>query len=357
MNLDFIRLFFLPLIATSVLSFFLAPLVIKFAWKVGIIDDPKNNKHPKVIHTTPTPRGGGLGIYLAIFLGCLLFLPVDKQLVAILLGGALLVLMGIIDDKKNLNPYVRLVIQFIAAGIPIAAGIGIAFLTNPFNGIINVSQPQIHFFLFGEARSIWILSDIFALFWIVSLINFLNMGAKGVPGQLPGIATIAAITIAILSFRFSADITEWPVTLLAAIVAGSFLGFLPWNTFPQRIMPAFSGSNIAGYFLAILAILTTTKVGTLTVVLAVPVIDTGYTIVRRILSGKSPVWGDRGHLHHKLLDLGLSQQQVAFLYWGMTSALGFAALYLNATSKFYTIIGVSVFIGGLLVWLTYRKKI
>jgi UDP-GlcNAc:undecaprenyl-phosphate GlcNAc-1-phosphate transferase len=357
MYISFLRLLLFPLIAAAALSFFLAPLIIKFAWKAKLIDDPKKNTHPKVIHTIPTPRGGGLGIYFAILIACLLFLPIDRQLIAILLGGALLVVMGIIDDKKNLNPYLRLVIQFIAASIPIAAGIGIAFLTNPFNGIIDVSNPQIHFYLFSQARSIWVLSDVLALFWIVALINFLNMGAKGVPGQLPGIATIAGITIAILSFRFSADIIEWPVTLLAAIVAGSFLGFLPWNTFPQRIMPAFSGSNVAGYFLAILAILTTAKVGTLTVVLAVPLIDTGYTIVRRILSGKSPVWGDRGHLHHKLLDLGISQKQVAFLYWGVTAILGFAALYLNATSKFYTIIGVSAFVGGLLVWLTYRKKI
>jgi len=92
------------------------------------------------------------------------------------------------------------------------------------------------------------------------------------------------------------------------------------------------------------------------VVLGVPLVDTGYTIVRRILSRKSPVWGDRGHLHHKLLDAGLTKRQVAYFYWLVTAILGCLALYLNTSSKLYTMVGVAVLIGGLLLWLTYRPK-
>ncbi len=334
----------LPLIISAGISYLLAPLSITIAKALHIIDDPKKHKHPKVIHTIPTPRGGGLGIFLAIVISIFFFLPIDKHLVAIMLGAALLMILGLLDDKYNLHPYIRLFVQFIAAAIPILAGIGISFFTNPLGGIVTIGQPE------------WILADIFALIWIVALINFLNMGAKGIPGQLPGVVGIAAITIALLSFSFSADIAEWPVTILAAVTAGAYLGFLPWNTFPQRIMPSFAGSNVAGYLLAVLALLTTTKVGTLLVVLAVPLIDTGYTILRRIAAGKSPVWGDRGHLHHKLLDMGLTQHQVAFLYWGITAILGILALGLNATLKFYTIIGIGIFLGGLLLWLTHRKK-
>ena len=182
------------------------------------------------------------------------------------------------------------------------------------------------------------------------------MGAKGIDGQLPGVAAIAAITIAALSLKFSADITQWPVIILAAITAGAFLGFLPWNFYPQKIMPGYSGSILAGYLLAILSILSTTKVGTLMVVLGIPLVDTGYTIVRRIMAGESPVWGDRKHLHHKLLDAGLSKKQVVYLYWASTALLGVLALYLNTSTKFYTIIGVAILIGGLLLWLTYRPK-
>lgn len=343
-------------LSALLISYFSTPVIIKLATKFGIIDDPSKSSHPKVIHTYPVPRGGGIAVFIAVAVSSLVFLPFDKHTIGITLGAFLIAIVGIADDKFNLNPYTRLVMQFLAASVPIAAGVGIAFITNPFNGVLDLSHPQISFHLLGEMRSIWILSDVFALFWIVTLMNFINMGAKGVDGQLPGVVVIAAVTIAILSFKFSADITQWPVTILAVIVASSYLGLLPWNIYPQRIMPSFSGSNLAGYYLGILSILTTAKVGTLFVVLGIPLIDTGYTILRRVLSGKSPVWGDRGHLHHKLLELGLSKKQVAYVYWMSTLILAILALNLNASFKLYTIVGIIIFIGGLLLWLTYRPK-
>lgn len=340
----------------ALISFLATPLVIYLAWKFDFIDDPKRHRHPKVIHTRPIPRGGGLAIYIAILTTSLLFLPLDKHLIGILLGLSVLLVMGLFDDKYNLSPYPRFLVQFIAAGMPIAAGIGIAFLSNPFGGIIDLSSPQVSFFLFSQTRSIWILSDLFALFWIVLIINFLNMGAKGVDGQLPGVVAIAALVVAVQSLRFSADITQWPVTILALVTAGAFLGFLPWNAYPQKIMPSFSGSNIGGFMLAVLSILATTKVGVLALVLGIPLIDTGYVVIRRILAGKAPWWGDRGHLHHRLLDAGLTKAQVAAFYWLATAFLGALALGLNTASKFYTIIGVIVFVGGLILWLTKKPS-
>ena len=339
------------------IALFATPLVIRLAWHFGIVDDPKTNKHPKVIHTYPVPRAGGLATFIAIFASTLLFLPLDKHLIGIIGGMTVLLIMGLADDKYNLSPYFRLAVQIIAAGIPIAAGIGIAFITNPLGGIIDLSNPKITIELFGQMRSIWILSSLFAIFWIVMIINFLNWGAKGVDGQLPGVVGIAAIVIALLSLRFSADITQWPVIILASILAGAYFGFLPWNFYPQKIMPAFSGSNIAGYMLAILAILSTTKVGTLMVVLGIPLIDSGYTVIRRVASGRSPFWGDRGHLHHKLLDSGLTKRQVAIFYWCVTGMLGVSALFLNSKQKLYTIVFVIFFVGGLLLWLTKRKDL
>ncbi len=352
----FIKLFFLPLATSLLIAFFTTPVVIALAKRLKIIDDPKKHKHPKVIHTYPVPRGGGAANFIAILISSLFFLPLDKHLAGILLGASLVVFLGLLDDRFNINPYLRLLVQFLTATIPILAGIGISFLSNPFNGIIDLSSPKISFFLLGKERSIWILSDLFAFFWIVFMMNMLNMGAKGVDGQLPGVVSIASLTIAFLALHFSTDITQWPISVLAAITAGSYIGFLPWNFFPQKIMPGFSGSTLAGYLLAILSILSTTKVGTLTVVLGVPLIDTGYTILRRLLQGKSPVWGDRGHLHHKLLDAGLSKRQVAFFYWTVTGILGFLALNLNTQQKLYTILGLTLLIGGLLLLLTYKVK-
>ena len=346
----------LPLLFSALAAYIITPVVIKVAHKYKLIDDPKKNKHPKVIHDRPTPRGGGLAIYLAFASASLIFLPLDKHLVGILLGAAVLVITGLLDDRYNLNPYLRLIIQFFAAALPIASGIGIAFINNPLGGSIDLSLPQITFNLLGETRSIWLLSDMFALFWIVGLMNILNMGAKGVDGQLSGVVIISSLVIAILSFKYSADITEWPVLILSLIVAGSFLGFLPWHFFPQKIMPGFSGSTLAGFLLAVLSILTTTKVGTLLVVLGIPIVDTGYTITRRILSGKSPLWGDTGHLHHKLLAAGYSKKQVSFIYWGFSLTLGIIALNLNTSFKFYTIIGIVLIVGAMLLWLTYKPK-
>ena len=349
-------LFLLPWLVAAIVAFLTTPLVIKFATKLGIVDDPKRNKHPKVIHTYPVPRGGGIPIFLALLVSGLIFLPIDKHAIGILIGAGILVVMGTLDDRLNLNPYLRLALGFLAAAAPIAAGIGISFISNPLGGIINLSQPQISFTILGGTHSIWVLSDLFALLWITFLMNMVNMGAKGVDGQLSGVTVIAALTIAFLSLRFSADITQWPVIILAAITAGAYLGFLPWHIFPQKIMPGYGGSTMAGYLLAVLSILSTTKVGALMVVLGIPLIDTGYTIIRRIVSGKSPVWGDRGHLHHRLLDAGLTKRQVAYFYWGITGVLGFLALNLNTTTKLYTMIGVALGLGGLIIWLTYRPK-
>lgn len=348
------NLFLLPWITAGVVSFLVTPLVIKFAKKLGIIDYPRN--HPKVIHTYPVPRGGGIPIYIALLSGALLFLPLDKHVIGILAGATILVVMGFLDDKYDLNPYLRLILGLLAAAAPIVAGIGISFVSNPFGGIIDVSHPQIAFTLFGTQHTIWLISDLFALFWVTFLMNIVNMGAKGVDGQMSGVTVISALTIAFLSLKFSADITQWPVIILAAITAGAYLGFLPWHMYPQKIMPGYGGSTLAGYLLAVLSILSTTKVGALMVVLGVPLIDTGYTIIRRVLTGRSPVWGDRGHLHHRLLDAGLTKAQVAIFYWAITAILGFAALNLNTGAKIYTMIGVATFVGGLILWLTYRPK-
>ena len=351
-----LKLALIPGIIAAFIAFFITPLVIKLAKKFKVIDDPKVNKHIKVIHKYPVPRLGGLATYLAILLPSLIFLPLDKHLIGILIGATLITLIGILDDKYNLNPYLRLFLGLLAALAPIAAGIGISFISNPAGGIIDLSSPQIVFNLLGKERSIWILSDLFGLFWIVFIMNMLNMGAKGIDGQLPGVVVISAITIAAMSLKFSADITQWPVITLAAILAGSYLGFLPWNFYPQKIMPGYGGSTLAGYILAILTILSTAKVGILMVVLGVPLIDTGYVIARRVLSGKSPVWGDRGHLHHRLLDIGWGKRRVAIFYWAITAFLGFIALNLNTTSKLYTMVGITVVLGGVILWLTYRQK-
>lgn len=341
-----------PLLFSLLISFFTTPLVINIYKRFGWLDDPKKTKHPKVVHEYPVPRGGGIPIFIALILTSLVLLPLDKHLTGILIGGFLILVIGILDDRFDLNPYLRLVVGFLAASCVVAAGIGIPFITNPFNGIIRLNQPQIAFFLFGKTRTIWVLADIFALVWISWCMNFVNW-SKGLDGQLPGIVFIAGLTIGLFSLRFSADITQWPVIVLAFIVAGAYLGFLPWNFYPQKIMPGYSGGALAGYLLAVLTILSNTKVGTGILVLSVPMIDALYTILARLKSGRSPVWGDTNHLHHKLMALGWGKRRIAIFYWLIASFFGTLALTLNSQAKLYTILLLTLILGGLILWLNY----
>jgi UDP-GlcNAc:undecaprenyl-phosphate GlcNAc-1-phosphate transferase len=348
----FSRLLVLPFLLSSLIAFIATFLARTIYIKCGWLDDPSTQKHPKVIHTYPTPRGGGVAIFTALFISTVLFLGFDKHSVGILLGATLLTIVGFLDDRMDLNPYLRLVLGFVAAGFVVAGGIGIAFITNPFGGIIHLDWPRISFYLLGEQRSIWVISDLFALLWIVWSMNMVNW-SKGVDGQLPGIVVVAATVIALLSFRFTEDVTQWEVSILAAITAGSYLGFLPWNFYPQKIMPGYGGGSLAGYLLATLAILSGAKVATAILVLGVPTMDAVYTIIRRIASGRSPVWGDRGHFHHLLLDFGWGKRNIAVFYWAISAVLGLLALQLNAQQKFYTIVALAVIVGGLLLWLRF----
>ncbi len=344
------------ILTSSIIALLATPPTIKLAKKLRIVDDPRYHKHPKVIHTYPVPRGGGLPIYFSIVMSSLLFLPLDYYLKLIIFGATLIAIIGFLDDKYNLNPYLRILLQISALLIPALGGIGINFISNPLGGMIQLDKFFFNINYGGVAIKIKPLVIGFTVFWVFFIMNMVNMGAKGVDGQLPGVVAVAALTIGLLSLRFSADITQWPVIILAGITAGAYLGFLPWNFYPQKIMPGYSGSTLGGYMLAILSILSTAKVGTLLIVLGIPIIDTVFVITRRIAKGKSPVWGDRTHLHHKLLDKGWSKAKVAIFYWITALILGLFSLILNSATKIYTIIGIVLIVIGISFWTKSNKN-
>lgn len=347
----FSKLFILPFLLAAVLALIATGVVRKIYIQKKWLDDPSKSRHPKDIHTYPVPRGGGIALFMAVSVSVVALLGFDKHVVGILLGGLLLAVVGFLDDRMDLNPYLRLLLGFLAASFVVGSGIGIAFITNPFGeGVLRLDWPKISFFFLEEQRSIWIISDIFALIWIVWSMNMVNW-SKGLDGQLPGIVVVAAVVIALLSFRFTQDVTQWEVSILAAITAGAYLGFLAWNFYPQKIMPGYGGGTLAGYLLATLAILSGAKVATMILVLGIPTMDASYTIIRRISGGRSPVWGDRGHLHHLLLDIGWSKRKVALFYWLISAVLGALALQLNAQQKLFTIVTLALTLGGVLLWL------
>jgi len=341
-------------LSSSFISLILTPLVIIFYTRKGWLDTP-DKKHKKNIHQYPVPRGGGIVIFFSVLFSCLLFLNLDKHLIGVLVGALIIFIMGFLDDIYDINPYLRLGCGFLAATVVVGFGVGIPFITNPLGGIIQLNQPQIAFKLFGRVRTIWVLADLFALFWIVWCMNFVNW-SKGLDGQLPGIVVIAAFIIAVFSLRFSNDSNQWPVILISLIVSGAYLGFLPWNFYPQKIMPGYGGGALAGYFLAVLTIFSNTKVGTGILVLAVPFLDALWAIFRRIRSGKSPVWGDSGHLHHRLIKAGWTKKKIAFFYWGLSGITGFLALILNSQAKLYTIVLLTFIFIGFILWLKFLNR-
>lgn len=340
----------LPLLTSFLIAVLAAPFVIKFYRSRGWVDDPKKNKHPKVVHKVPVPRGGGIVIFIAVLAASLLFIPVSKHIAGILFGAAMIALIGFLDDLYNLHPLVRLPLLFLVALCVVGFGVGIAYISNPFGGVIHLDQPQIPFVLFGRTHTIWLLADIFAVLWIVWNMTVVNW-SKGLDGQMPGFVGIAALVIGVLSMRFIDDPTQGSVTLLSMIVSGAFFGFLVWNVYPQRLMAGYGAGTLAGYFLAVLSILSGAKVATALLVLAIPTVDAFSVIVRRVLSGKSPIWGDRRHLHHLLMDAGWGKRRIAAFYWLTTAFLGIIALQLNSQQKLYTMITIILVFGGFITWL------
>ena len=314
-------------IASFLSACILTPVTMKWARMMRLTTDSRT--HPAHTHTGIVPRAGGLPIYIAILLVTLFTLPLHKGIVSVLIGGFILIVTGLLDDRYDLSPYLRFGLNFIAAGVAIAGGLGIPYISNPFGSPISLIEPQIVFQLFGSVHTIWLIADIAAIIWLMALMNLVNW-SKGVDGQLPGYVSIAALVLAVTAGRFSGhDIPATDTQLFALIVAGAFAGFLPWNFYPQRIMPGYGGGSLAGYLLGILSILSFGKVGALAIILAVPILDGIYTIMRRVLHHQNPFRGDDQHLHHLLLRAGWGRRRIAVFYMCTTALLGCCMLFLE----------------------------
>jgi len=353
--------FYLAAVLSLTVCFLVTPLVIIFAKKYSFIDFP-TRPHPAIIHKKPLPRAGGAAIFFAIFTIyalAALFDPslITKHMVGVFLGGLIVVIVGLLDDKHDINPYVRLASNFLAAGVVVAFGVGITLIANPLGGqirfdeiIFSFTLPNVGFF--GGPHSIVLFADLFALLWIVWFMNAMNW-SSGVDGQLSGVTAIAVITLGFVAIRYlDTDPNQVPLALLAFIAAGAFLGFLPWSFYPQKIMPGYSGGALAGYLIAVLSILAGGKLAVAAIVLSVPIIDGVWAMGRRVLKGKSPVWGDKEHFHHQLLSLGWKIPQIALLYYFITLTLAVIALSLGSKEKFFAIIMLFILIFAGLITIT-----
>lgn len=344
------------LIISTVLSFIFTIPTIRFAKKFNLVTDTKKRFHPAHIHRGIIPRAGGLPIYLSILLAAIFLIPISKIMSGILISSLLVVLIGLLDDYFDLSPYLRFFLNLLVSTIVVGFGLGIPYISNPLGGSIRLDQWKITFDLFGK-HSILVLADLLAIIWLTWIMNMVNW-SKGVDGQLPGFVAITAFFLGLLSQRFTAhDINVQAVALFSFIVAGAFLGFLPFNFYPQRIMPGYGGGALAGFLLGVLSILSFGKVGTAILILAIPTIDAFYTIIRRVKNKQSPFRADWGHFHHKLLELGWGKRRIAVFYWVVSIMLGISSLFLKGLEKLLAFLMTGIILLIFILTIEKVKKV
>jgi UDP-GlcNAc:undecaprenyl-phosphate/decaprenyl-phosphate GlcNAc-1-phosphate transferase len=337
---------FFPLIVAFLTTAILTPISIVLIKKAGLVDDPKTHKHPGIIHKKAIPRGGGIALFFGIVITGIFFLPPTNTVLALFIAGFIALLIGVADDKYDISPYIRFLGNIVVAIIVVKAGITVPFITNPFGGILYLNSIILPINFLG----IHALSDVIAILWIIWVMNMLNW-SKGVDGQMPGIVAISAITIGLLSLRFVGSDSFSKISLdLSFIIAGASLGFLIFNFHPAKIFPGY-GATAIYLLLSAVSILSGAKLATAILVMGIPMIDGLFTIFRRLLSGKSPFWHDKKHLHHLLLSLGFGQRHIALFYWIISAILGTIALFLSSKAKLFAIIMLLIVVGGTLLFL------
>ena len=332
-----------PFVVAFLATIIATPLSLILIRKMGILDDPKIHKHPAIIHTKPIPRGGGLPLFLGILIAGAIFLwPPNEITIAVFFAGFIALVVGLLDDKFDISPYIRFATNILSALIVVSAGITVSFITNPFGGILFLNQIEF-------------LPQLISIVWIVWVMNMLNW-SKGVDGQMPGIVAISAIVIGMLSLRFPIiDQNNLISAQLSFIIAGSSLGFLIFNFYPAKIFPGYSATAIY-LLLAVVSILSSAKLATAILVMGVPMMDGLFTVFRRIMTGRSPFWHDKKHLHHLLLGLGLSQRKIALFYWLFSAILGSLALVLSSRGKLFAIIMLLIIVGGGILFLRFLLR-
>lgn len=342
-----------PLLISALVSFLVTIPTIAIAKKLQLTTDVKKRVHPAHTHTGIIPRAGGVPIFFALLICSLLFIPMSKILSGILISSFLLVIVGLLDDYYDVSPYLRFGSNILISALVIGFGLGIPFISNPFGGIIRLDTWKVTIDFLGQ-HGVLIIADILAVIWLSWIMNMVNW-SKGVDGQLPGFVSITAFFLGLLAQRFTAhDISAQAVLILSFIVSGAYLGFLPFNFYPQKIMPGYGGGALAGFLLGILSILSFGKVGTALLILSIPMIDAVYTIIRRLKNRKSPFRADWGHLHHRLLEIGWGKRRIAIFYWTISFMLGVSSLFLAGVEKILAFASIAIM---LLVFISIIEQI
>ena len=307
----------LALLVAFLMSFSATPVVMLYANKIGAIDVPKDNRR---VHKRPIPRIGGLAIYYGFIIAVLCFAVIDQQLMGILIGSVIIVTIGVIDDIKGLPALMKLIFQIAAACVVVFSGTQIEFLGIPGFGGEGGLIPL------GEWMSVGA-----TIIWIVAVTNAVNL-IDGLDGLAVGVSSIASMSLLVLTLFV---VGEPQIAIITAAVAGAGFGFLPYNFNPAKIFMGDTGATFLGFILASVSVMGLFKSAAFVtfavpiLILGLPLFDTGFAILRRILKGKSPMTPDRGHLHHRLLDMGLTQRQTVAVLYTMAGVLSLSAVVMH----------------------------
>jgi UDP-GlcNAc:undecaprenyl-phosphate GlcNAc-1-phosphate transferase len=316
-------------IVAMVLAYLATPFVKKLAWRIGAVDIPRDNRR---VHTHPIPRIGGLAIYAGFVAAVMLTLPFDRMMAGLLLGSGIIVILGIVDDIKEISPKVKLLGQIAAAVVLVAFGIQVEWVTNPLGGMFYLGK----------------LSAPLTIFWVVGITNTLNF-IDGLDGLAAGVASIASVTLLFVALEQG----QGHIVILASALAGSALGFLPFNFNPAKIFMGDTGAMFLGFTLAAISIEGAIKsAATIALVapvlaLGLPIFDTAFAILRRLASGHPVMQADKGHIHHRLLALGLNQRQTVIIMYFISMGLGASAILMNSVGIREAVVVLAVTLSSL----------
>lgn len=334
---------------SGIVSFVMTPPVKQLAYKFGAVDVPKDNRR---MHKRPIPRMGGLAIFIGFIIAAYFTTVHTPKQLWILAGAAIIVVLGIVDDCNALGAKFKFVIQIIAACLPVlGGGLRIGMFTNPFWFSPNLYLP------------LGALSIPITILWIVAITNAVNL-IDGLDGLAVGISSIASMTMLAVALF----IGEPQIAILLAALAGACVGFMPYNLNPATIFMGDTGSTFLGYMLATLSIQGLFKMYALIsfavpfLILGLPIFDTAFAMLRRILSGRSPFSADRGHVHHRLIDMGFNQKQAVAILYVVSTVLGLLAVVLTTGGELRALfcaaaVIIVVIVGGLLAIASGQRRI
>lgn len=299
------------------------PLSIKLAHKLGIIDVPKDARR---VHSKPIPRFGGLGIFCGAMVAMLIPAGMNSQIKVAMIGGLLMYLLGAADDILNLRASVKFAGQWAIATLVYMMGIKIRFISNYFGSA--TADPNANVILSSG------IAYIITVLWIVGITNAINL-MDGLDGLAAGTTAIMAISLAYVAYIHGIRLGMMPVCIALMAVAGGCVGFLPYNFSPAKTFMGDGGALFLGYMIAVLSVISPLKQATMVgiiipiMALAVPLFDTGFAMIRRMLRHESIMKADKGHLHHHLMRAGYGQRRSVLIIYGIVGIMGMSAVLVS----------------------------